>query len=183
MGFDKATLVFEGETLLARVVSACSRIGETVVIGRAEAEGTAATRDLRPGPLGPLAGLETAFSIAAGRDVVLVAVDQPFLREETLAKLLSFEGDAVVPMDSETMQVTCAVYRDACRSPVTRLLDEGRRAPASVLDEVAVRTVEPNEWASWGEDGRSWFSVDTVEDLAEGRRRFGPVGDVRSEHG
>jgi molybdopterin-guanine dinucleotide biosynthesis protein A len=183
MGFDKATLTFEGRTLLAHVVAAGSAIGDTVVIGRSEAEGIPAVPDLRSGPLGPLAGLETAFSIAAGRDVVLVAVDQPFVRSRTLHELLSLGGDAVVPVDAETMQVTCAVYRDGCRAHVTRLLDEGRRAPASVLDEVEPRLVTPEEWERWGEDGRSWFSVDIREDLAEGRRRFGPVGEVRSEYG
>jgi hypothetical protein len=32
--------------------------------------------------------------------------------------------------------------------------------------------VTPDTWVSWGEDGRSWFSVDTTEDLAVGLRRF-----------
>lgn len=173
MGFDKATLEFEGKTLLAHVVATCTEVGDVVVIGRSEAAGAAATTDLRPGPLGPLAGLETAFAIADGRDVVLVAVDQPFVRGRTLRELLLLEGDAVVPVDLHTMQVMCAVYRDACRPHVSRLLDEGRRAPAAVVDAVAARLVGREEWELWGEDGRSWFSVDTKDDLETGRRRFG----------
>lgn len=175
MGFDKATLEFEGETLLAHVLAACSEVGDTVVIGKSEVAGASAAPDLRPGPLGPLAGLETAFAIADGRDVVLLAVDQPFVRGRTLRELLSLEGDAVVPVDLNTMQVMCAVYREACRPHVSRLLDEGRRAPAAVIDAVATRLVRREEWESWGEDGRSWFSVDTRDDLEVGRSRFGAL--------
>lgn len=183
MGSDKASLLFAGETLMTRVVAVASAVGEAVVIGRAEAEGATAVPDLRTGPLGPLAGLETALSVADGRDVVLLGVDQPFVEEQTLRSLLSLAGDAVVPQASGSMQVTCAVYREACRPHVTRLLDEGRRAPASLLDVVTARIVAHPEWLAWGEDGRSWFSVDTPAALDDGIRRFGPITEVRSDHG
>jgi hypothetical protein len=42
----------------------------------------------------------------------------------------------------------------------------------SLLDRVSFRAVTPETWVPWGEDGRSWFSVDTPEALAEGIRRF-----------
>jgi hypothetical protein len=29
-------------------------------------------------------------------------------------------------------------------------------------------------WHEWGEDGRSWFSADTPDSLADGLDRFGP---------
>ena len=29
-------------------------------------------------------------------------------------------------------------------------------------------------WQTWGEDGRSWFSADTPEDIETGLGRFGP---------
>ena len=42
----------------------------------------------------------------------------------------------------------------------------------TILDRVDTTTVEPEEWRSWGEDGRSWFSVDTPEALQLGLSRY-----------
>ena len=44
------------------------------------------------------------------------------------------------------------------------------------LDEMGVVEVEPTSWQAWGEDGRSWFSVDAPQDLTVGTERFGLPG-------
>jgi hypothetical protein len=44
----------------------------------------------------------------------------------------------------------------------------------SLLDRSAFDPV--TEWRSWGEDGRSWYSVDTLVDLEAGLIRFGSPG-------
>jgi hypothetical protein len=42
-----------------------------------------------------------------------------------------------------------------------------------MLDQIPYRSIEEEEWRSWNEDGRSWFSVDDERALEEGLRRFG----------
>ena len=59
-----------------------------------------------------------------------------------------------------------------------RILDQAesmRPLPQAVLD-LGCRDIAPPQWREWGEDGRSWFSVDTPQALAEGLLRYGAPG-------
>jgi hypothetical protein len=78
----------------------------------------------------------------------------------------------VVPIDGGIPQVTCAFYPASWAEPAAALLEAGRPAQA-LLDDLPRRLVEQPEWSAWGEDGRSWFSVDTPAALTEGLSRFG----------
>lgn len=173
MGRDKALVDADGVPMLRRVTGVGRSVGDVVVVGRVPSDGIDGIPDLRVGTLGPLAGLEAALVHAEGRDVILVAVDQPFVRADTLSRLHQTRGDAVVPVDGGWQQVTCAVYREACLPIVRAALDDGELSILAILDRMATITlVEQDEWGSWGEDGRSWFSVDTPEALAAGVERF-----------
>jgi len=174
MGFDKAMAPVGGATMLEAVVNAVAPIGDVVVVGRSSApEGLTAVPDRRQDARGPLTGLETVLGLKPDRTVALVAVDHPFVRAETLSSLLELEGDAVVPVDAGWQQVTCAVYRPAFLEAASRVLDEGGRSIIAALDHVNTRLVDEAEWRPWGEDGRSWFSVDSLGRLQEGTARFG----------
>ena len=174
MGRDKALVPVQGVPMLDRVLQATGPLGaEVIVVGRHDAPGpTRAVPDGRNGSIGPLAGIETALHLGAGRQVVAVAVDQPFIRPETLEHLADLDGDAVVPVDADRPQVTCAVYRRPCLEPAAALLDRGPHPVAALLDRVTTRFVEEPEWSGWGEDGRSWWSVDTPDAADEVTDRF-----------
>ena len=174
MGFDKAMAPVGGATMLEAVVNAVAPIGDVVVVGRSSAqEGLTAVPDCRQDARGPLTGLETVLTLEPGRTVVLVAVDHPFVRTETLSFLLELEGDAVVPIDAGWQQVTCSIYRPAFLEAASSVLNEGGRSIIAALDRANTRLVEEAEWQQWGEDGRSWFSVDSLDRLHEGTARFG----------
>ena len=173
MGTDKADVPFGTSTMLETVVHAVAQVGEPVVVGRTSAPpGARAVPDREPPGRGPLAGLETALALHPGTPVVLVAVDQPFVRAETLVRLLDSPGDAVVPYD-ERPQVTCAVYRPAFLAAASAALDEGERSLVAALTRADAALVRADEWRGWGEDGRSWFGVDTPARRSEGLRRYG----------
>ena len=78
----------------------------------------------------------------------------------------------MVPVDTTGVrQVTCAVYPS---SVAVAARDEAVAGGSiqTLLDRVSFRAVPPEVWRDWGEDGRSWFSVDSVEDMAEAETRF-----------
>jgi molybdopterin-guanine dinucleotide biosynthesis protein A len=174
MGFDKAMARIGESTMLELVVQAAGQVGDVVVVGRPDAPGGApAVPDRRNNARGPLAGLDTVLHRASQRPTVLVAVDHPFVRPRTLRALLELEGDAVVPVDAGWQQVTCAVYRPGFLRSATAVLERGDRSIITALDGANTRLVQEPEWRAWGEDGRSWFSVDSLDRLEEGLRRFG----------
>ncbi len=174
MGSDKAAVPFASSTMLETVLASVAAIGDPIVVGRSSApNGVHAIPDQRANSRGPLTGLETVLRHEPGRTVVLVAVDHPFLRPQTLREMLTLEGDAVIPLDAGWQQVTCAIYRPAFLNAASETLDAGCRSIITALDLVTVNLVQEATWRSWGEDGRSWFSVDTPDRLEEGLHRFG----------
>ena len=176
MGRDKALVEVGGRPMAEWVVDRMRSVTEDlVVVGRSGSlAGLSCVPDDRPFRRGPLAGLATALRLADGRPVLLVAVDQPWVRVETLDALLEQAGPihAVVPMAGDARQVTCAVYPASWAERATAE-DAAEGSIQSLLDDLPYRAVEQSEWQTWGEDGRSWLSVDTEESLQEGLARFG----------
>ncbi len=167
MGRDKALVQVGGEMMAARVAAALRQAaGDIVLVGR---EGTLAGIPCvldRVVGRGPLAGLATALALAGDRPVLLVAVDQPLVRPATLQRLASLVGTdrAVVPIAGGARQVTCAAYPASWAAEAAEEAATG--SVQSLLDRLPFDPVPEEEWRSWGEDGRSWLSVDSPADVA-----------------
>lgn len=172
MGRPKPEVEIGGHSMADLVVSALRRVTDRVLAAGLPVAGVTTIPD--PGPSvarGPLAGIVGALE-ETGSPIVAVAVDQPWIRFETLGELVGrFSGRAVVPCAGGVRQVTCAIYPPSVLAAVTN--DLGTGSVQSLLDRVDHDAIDPEQWSAWGEDGRSWFSVDTVEDIAEGLRRYG----------
>ncbi|MDX1690549.1 MAG: molybdenum cofactor guanylyltransferase [Acidimicrobiia bacterium] len=179
MGVDKAFVDVAGRPMIEWVLEAAEAVTDDVVVvgRRGRVAGREAAMDLLEGRHGPAAGLATALARNGG-PVVLLACDQPWVRVETLAHLVErFDDRPVVPVDDGWPQVTCAVYPSRLALPMTAAArrDDSIR---TVLDTVDVDRVD--DWASTGEDGRSWYSVDSPAALEAGLRRFGAPRGVSS---
>ena len=171
MGRDKALVELHDRPLVSYVADALIRVcDDIIVVGR---EGTLAGLDCVPddsdGRLGPAAGVATALRLAGDRPVLVSAVDQPFLRSETLERLIA-GGESVIPQDG-VLQVTCAKYGPGLHQPIVWAVEDD--VPLWRVMRMKARIVTDVEWRAWGEDGRSWFSVDTPEALQIGLQRFG----------
>jgi len=179
MGRDKALVEVAGRPMVEWVAEAVRSVtADLVVFGRSGTlAGLECVPDDRPARRGPLAGLATALRLAEGRPVMLVAVDQPWVRTETLSALLEQAGPlhAVVPIAGGARQVTCAVY-PASWAERAAVEDAADGSIQSLLDDLLHSPIEEQEWRAWREDGRSWFSVDTDRAIQEGLERFGAPG-------
>lgn len=177
MGTDKALVEVGGVAMVERVGAVLEQTvpGAVVVQGRSGTLGGYPCRsDDVPGG-GPLAGVVTALGYhPPGSPLVVVGVDHPFVRTETLQGLLTHAapGRAVVAVVDGIRQVTVAVYDAGLVAAARRALAEGGSLQ-TLHDAVDSRLVDEAEWRAWGEDGRSWFSVDSPEDVHAGWARFG----------
>jgi molybdopterin-guanine dinucleotide biosynthesis protein A len=165
MGRDKALVRFRGRAMISHVAAGLAAAGlDVLVVGRRDTVAGLETvpDDGSPGR-GPMAGMVTGLRAAAGRDIFLVAADQPLLRPDTVAAMVGLPGDAVVPVAGGHPQVTCALYRTACLEPAQAALATGEMKLRRMLDTVGTNYVDAAIWSRWGEDGRSWLSLDTPE--------------------
>ena len=170
MGQDKATTAVAGRSMAQRVAEACRATGlETIVLGPTDAEtGLESLPDDDAAPAGPLGGLFTLLAARPDHHVILVATDQPFVRTATLLQLaLEPAGDIVVPIDDGFPQVTCARYGPAA------LEHRDAWRLRALLDRVDVVEVDRSAWQEWGEDGRSFRSLDRPEDIANALSDYG----------
>ena len=171
MGADKALVELDGVPLASHVAGTLRSFLTTVVIvGRESPIGDLdVLPDRSSGISGPLRGLATALASVKATSVFLVAVDQPFMSPDTLKRLagLASPDRAVVPVADGYRQVTTALYPTSWAREAEQEADL-QGSIQTLLDRMPHRTVGPDEWQSWGEDGRSWFSVDTPQALAEG---------------
>lgn len=170
MGTDKALVELGGRPLLEHVAAALEETGMPVVVSGRKQDFRG--YDMVPDAVGfdgggPALGLLSVFRRYAANDLFLVAVDQPLLRPATVMRLLELPGDAVMPAAGEHPQVTCALYRHACRQPLEQLLSSGEFKLRRLLSEVTTNLVPEADWRMWGEDGRSWLSLDTPEAVRE----------------
>jgi molybdopterin-guanine dinucleotide biosynthesis protein A len=165
MGSDKALVELHRRPMIDHVSQALNAAGlEVLVVGRETApKGLAAISDIAGLGGGPAVGLLTAFDHVDTGDVFLVAVDQPLLQPKTIERLLDIPGDAVVPQANGHPQVTCALYRRSCHQPLADLLASGKMKLRHLLTVIEASSVDETLWSSWGEDGRSWLSLDTPQ--------------------
>jgi len=172
MGEDKSEVQVDGVSMLVRVAEAVRPVVDQLVLLGPFRRGWVSWPDAVHAE-GPLAGIATALTRTEHDRVLVIAVDQPFVAVGTLERLAGLGGDLpVVPVDDHGVrQVTCAVYP---KEIAGQSIEEARAGGSiqTLLDRVSFRPVIPEEWRSWGEDGRSWFSVDTMEDLARGSGLF-----------
>ena len=177
MGTDKAFVEVAGSPMISWVLTALEKVttGGILISGR---EGTMLSYecvpDQDPGRAGPLSGLVTVMDrTEPSQPLVVVAVDHPYVRRATLESLVArFDGErVVVPLADGTRQVTVAVYPPLADQAKEALADGG--SLQTLVDSVAVDEVGEEAWRHWGEDGRSWFSVDTPDAVATGLESYG----------
>jgi molybdopterin-guanine dinucleotide biosynthesis protein A len=175
MGTDKAQIEVDGLAMAQWVGRALAAAGlEVVTVGAPDRVAGYPNISDPEGVNGPLAGLLGALGSASHRPVFIAAVDQPLLRAETVRRLVAIRThDAVVPVAAGFPQVTCALFRPTCLPAIRRLIAVNPDGSIrDLLDYVAVRWVEEDEWSTWEETGDSWRSVNTPEDLAAIRARM-----------
>ena len=182
MGRDKASIEFEGVTLLQRTVTAAAEVASEVVLVRAPGQvlpsvsascPIVTVEDAVAGE-GPLYGMATGLAAAHGAHCLLLGVDMPFLQPALLQLLVEMlrSGDGarwVLPIAEERPQPLCsAMARDAL--PVLHAhIEAGDRAPMAVAADLGMLRLSEDVWRAADPRGLSFVDVDTPEALEAAR--------------
>ena len=121
------------------------------------------------GGMGPLGGVHAALTAAADCDAVIcLAGDLPFVAPALLAALRDRApgADAVAPRSARGIEPLCARYARALLPIVDARVRAGELAIHELLEQGGVDWIAAGELAALDPDGRSFFNVNTPEDLA-----------------
>jgi molybdopterin-guanine dinucleotide biosynthesis protein A len=119
MGADKAFVLLDGRTLLARALDLARSItSEVRIVGAASKFAAfAPVVEDQFSDCGPLGGIHAALRTSSTQLNVILAVDLPFASKELLQYLLGCAGNSsaavTVPRAGGRWQPLCAVYRRA----------------------------------------------------------------------
>ena len=171
MGRDKGALIFEGETLIARLVRRFRPDFDEVYVsvnqaGRFDTAGAPELVDLHPGH-GPMAGLEAAFARTDADLVFLTAVDLPFGTPELVHRLNELREDqdlCYIRRADGRPEPLYALYTRACQAPLAACLEEGRHSFRSLFGRVRTREVTEQELTEFPLE-RLLMNVNSPEDL------------------
>lgn len=183
LGRDKAVEPIDGQPLVGRVMDALSGIADELVVvvntpqrGRELPlrDSAVVAVDIYPNA-GSLGGIFTGLSSASNQWGIVVACDMPFLNLDLLSYLLSFREshDAVVPVLDGRPEPTHAVYSKVCLSAIEARLEANDLKIARFFDDVRVKYVSQRRVEEIDPGRRSFFNVNTEEDLARARLMAG----------
>lgn len=175
MGRDKAFVVFEGRTLLERMLEVAHSLGPEVhIVGNSEKYSAFApvVEDVFPG-CGPLGGIHAALRVSRCELNVILAVDVPFASPALLDYLVSHAKNSValvtVPRAGKGFQPLCAVYRRGFADAAEQALRAGRYKIDALFDAVQTQIISEKELRSAGFSAESFRNLNTPEDLASSR--------------
>jgi molybdopterin-guanine dinucleotide biosynthesis protein A len=171
MGRDKASLLLGDQTLLQHVIAVMQPIFSEVIVSvrqpRAEINLPQVCDD--PAAAGPLAGLAAALGQIKTPWAFVVACDMPFVQAAMIEKLSQYRGDfqAVVPVVQGHVQPLAAFYASSGLEVIrAHLAGGGKNSLRAVLEKISVRYVDEPELFGVGSTRRSFFDLDTPQDVA-----------------
>lgn len=182
MGRDKGLVPLGGRPMIEHILDAVDDLADDLLLVTNQPTqylhfGLRMVGDEVPGA-GALPGLRTALRAATDQYVLVVACDMPFLNRDLLRYEvdLAFETqkDVIVPRWENHFQTMHAIYKRAtCLKAIENALADKQERMISFFPSVLVHKIEPEEVMRFDRHGRSFFSVNTPENLAEAERMLG----------
>ncbi len=181
MGTDKSFVRVLGRPLIEDIVAQTAGVGaETIIITNRSDDyrylGLPLFSDILPDK-GALGGIYTALHSSAQPHTLCVACDMPFVVRPLLDFLIGLipEGDAIVPRLNGEAEPFRALYAQACLGPIRAALDAGKMRVISFFPQVRVRFVDEAELDRYDPQHRSFFNINTPDELEQARRLAGAV--------
>lgn len=173
MGTDKASLLLGGQTLLQSVVTTMRQLFPQVIVSvrqpRADIGLPQVCDEMPDG--GPLAGLVASLGKIDTPWVFMVACDMPFVVPQVVELLAGYRArhQAVVPVVHGYPQPLAAFYAASCLAPLRASLAAQQKSLRGVLKQLDVRYVDEAEMLQADPHLRSFFDLDTPQDVAAAR--------------
>jgi molybdopterin-guanine dinucleotide biosynthesis protein A len=177
MGIDKATITFEGTTLLQRALARLDAVCDPVLIGAGDLPIRVADRtsvaDTVPGA-GPLGGLVAALRASPHRLLAVAAVDLPWIDPRLIQMLAARigDGDVAVCETVRGIEPLHAVYATSLLAAAETALTGSDRSLRRLIEQSNAVRITEREWRDAGISDRFTRNINTPQDLAEFSRHL-----------
>ncbi len=178
MGSDKADLLLDGQTLLQSVIATMQLVFSRVILSVRQHRPQIDLPQVCDNPsfAGPLAGLASGLARVDTPWAFAVACDMPFLKLSVI-DLLAQKGEgcqAVVPMVQGYPQPLAAFYTRECLESMRAHLESGgKNSLWAMLERLDVRYVYEAEILAADPGLRSFFDLDTPQDVQRAKHKDG----------
>jgi molybdopterin-guanine dinucleotide biosynthesis protein A len=170
MGRDKTALPFNGETLLQSVIASVQPLFAQTLVSVRELRSDVALPQIcdTQADGGPLVGLISALEAVTTPWAFVVACDMPFVAPALITHLASLcdQHQAVVPQVNEHAQPLAAFYARGCLPVLRQSLASSNKSLTGALKNLDVCYVAAHELVQFDPQLRSFFDLDTPQDLA-----------------
>lgn len=178
LGRPKPLLDLGGVTLVERAVSRLTPYFEEITLVTnncglfAHLPVKVAGDVLTECPKTPLRGIHAGLTVSDLSWQFVMACDMPFINLRLIHFMDSLRDgyDAVVPRVGEYYQPLHAFYSRSCLEPVRCQLDKGGGKVTAFYKQIKVRYVEAEEIRAFDKDERSFFNINTWEDLKKAEK-------------
>lgn len=190
LGMSKVYLEIDGRTVLDHIIDCLWDVFPSILIilksgNHAPVAVARSGVELIPDVLpsnGPLVGIYTALQHSPAPYVFVMACDMPYPNMDLVRYMLREAAgwEAVVPRMSDHLEPLFAVYRRDLLEKVRDFLDKDRLKIPDLIAQLDVRYLEEDEIAACDPDFRSFFNINTLEDLEYAQRTMGCFFEQRS---
>jgi molybdopterin-guanine dinucleotide biosynthesis protein A len=173
MGVPKPLVLLAGRHLIDHPLAALAEAGlEATVVAKPDSElpdlGCTVHREPAE-PFHPLLGIATALRLEAGRTVVSVPCDMPFVPPSLLAWLAARDEPLVVCEEGGRLQPLLGRFTPALGKDLGAAVEAGVPARDAVI-AIGARVVSEAELSNFGPPERVLFNVNDPADLTEAER-------------
>ncbi len=177
MGKDKARLKLDGRLMILQSIARkLLTISDEVIVatdGRRYDNLNVRVKwvdDVYPGA-GCLGGIYSGLREARSDYALVVACDMPFLNLNLLRYMIDLprDYDILVPKIGTKIEPLHAIYSKRCLQPTKRLLEAGHKKIIDIFPEVQVRYLSQEVIERYDPKYRSFFNINSPEQLAEAR--------------
>jgi molybdopterin-guanine dinucleotide biosynthesis protein A len=187
LGYDKVLERVGKTSILEQVISRIDSLSKDIIIVTAKERTFAPlaghpkvkiVSDIFPGQ-GSLGGIYTGLKKSSSFYNLVVAADMPFLNESLLRYIIEVSDgfDFVLPKVDNLYEPLHAVYSKNCVTPIETILGQGKKVIIELFNYVKVRYIGAEEIDRFDPQHRSYFNINTKEDLELARKIAGGTAD------
>jgi molybdopterin-guanine dinucleotide biosynthesis protein A len=188
-GENKAFIKINGKYLIEWIIESYKGIFNEIIISTNAPSvykftGIKIVKDIIPHK-GPFVGIFSALKESLNNRIFVSACDMPFIRSSLIKYMVmkSKGYDVVVPsLGEEMLEPLHAIYKKSCLPAIERAIKANQARIISFYSDVRVYEMGREEIIRLDPELRSFFNINTKEDLKKARELF-KSGRYISSHG